>query len=110
MIRWGILSTARIAEKLIGGARVAEDTEVVAVGSRNLARAQAFAGEHGIPRAYGSYEELLAADDVDAIYVPLPNSLHARVVGAGAAGRQARAVREAAGARSAQGGAGLRRR
>src|SRR3954462_12196243 len=77
MIRWGILSTARIAEKLIGGARVAGDTEIVAVGSRNLARAQAFAAEHGIPRAYGSYEELLAADDVDAIYVPLPNSLHA---------------------------------
>src|SRR3954470_15462323 len=77
MIRWGILSTARIAEKLIGGARVAEGTEIVAVGSRDIARAEAFAAEHGIPRAYGSYEELLAADDVDAIYVPLPNSLHA---------------------------------
>src|SRR3954463_8768465 len=77
MIRWGILSTARIAEKLIGGARVAEGTEIVAVGSRDIARAEAFAAEHGIARAYGSYEELLAADDVDAIYVPLPNSLPA---------------------------------
>src|SRR3954467_10240951 len=75
MIRWGILSTARIAEKLIGGARVATDTEITAVGSRDLARAKAFAAEHGIPRAYGSYEELLASD-VDAVYIPLPNSLH----------------------------------
>jgi D-xylose 1-dehydrogenase (NADP+, D-xylono-1,5-lactone-forming) len=75
MIRWGILSTARIAEKLIGGARVAEDVEIAAVGSRDLARAQAFADEHGIERAYGSYEELLASD-IDAVYVPLPNALH----------------------------------
>ena len=39
-------------------------------------RAEAFAAEHGIPQAYGSYEELLAADDVDAVYIPLPNSMH----------------------------------
>src|SRR4051794_16724768 len=76
MIRWGILSTARIAQKVIDGARLAEDAEIVAVGSRDLARAQAFASEHGIPQAFGSYEELLAAPDVDAIYVPLPNSMH----------------------------------
>jgi predicted dehydrogenase len=75
MIRWGILSTARIAEKLIGGARVASEASIVAVGSRDLARAQAFAEEHGIPDVYGSYEELLASD-VDAIYIPLPNSMH----------------------------------
>jgi D-xylose 1-dehydrogenase (NADP+, D-xylono-1,5-lactone-forming) len=75
MIRWGILSTARIAEKLIGGARVAEDVEIAAVGSRDLARAQAFAQEHAIPQAFGSYEELLASD-IDAVYIPLPNSLH----------------------------------
>src|SRR5262245_39393342 len=75
MIRWGILSTARIAEKVIGGARVASDAEIVAVGSRDLARAQAFAAEHGIPDVYGSYEELLASD-VDAVYVSLPNSMH----------------------------------
>src|SRR4051812_19424455 len=76
MIRWGILSTARIAEKLIGGARVASDAEIVAVGSPGLSPAHAFASEHGIPAAYGSYEELLAASDVDAIYVPLPNAMH----------------------------------
>jgi len=76
MTRWGILSTARIAEKVIDGARVAEDASIVAVGSRDLTRAREFADQHGIETAYGSYEELLAADDVDAIYVPLPNSLH----------------------------------
>jgi predicted dehydrogenase len=75
MIRWGILSTARIAEKLIGGARVASDASIVAVGSREIARAQAFAAEHGIPDVYGSYEELLASD-IDAVYIPLPNSMH----------------------------------
>src|SRR4051812_47887913 len=75
MIRWGILSTARIAEKIIDGARVAEGAQIVAVGSRDLARAQAFADEHGIERAYASYEELLASD-VDAVYIPLPNALH----------------------------------
>ena len=76
MTRWGILSTARIAEKLIGGARVSSDASIVAVGSRDLARARAFADEHGIPEAFGSYEELLASPDVDAIYIPLPNSMH----------------------------------
>ena len=76
MTRWGILSTARIAEKLIDGARVSSDASIVAVGSRDLARARAFADEHGIPEAFGSYEELLASPEVDAMYVPLPNSMH----------------------------------
>src|SRR3954454_108660 len=76
MTRWGILSTARIAEKLIDGARASSDASIVAVGSRDLTRARAFAAEHGIEAAYGSYEELLASPDVDAIYVPLPNSMH----------------------------------
>jgi xylose dehydrogenase (NAD/NADP) len=75
MTRWGILSTARIAERLIGGARASSDAEIAAVGSRDLARAQAYATEHGIPDAYGSYEELLASD-VDAVYIPLPNAMH----------------------------------
>lgn len=76
MIRWGILSTARIAERIVVGARGAENAEVTAVGSRDQARAQAYADEHGIPHVYGSYEELLASDEVDAIYIPLPNSMH----------------------------------
>ena len=50
--------------------------EVVAVGSRDRARGEAFAAEHGIGRVHGSYEELLADPDVEAVYIPLPNSLH----------------------------------
>jgi xylose dehydrogenase (NAD/NADP) len=76
MIRWGILSTARIAQRIVDGARLAPNAEIVAVGSRDLARAQAYAGEHGIARAHGSYEALLADPEVDAVYIPLPNSLH----------------------------------
>jgi len=75
-IAWGILSTARIAGRLVEGARAAGDAEVVAVGSRNERSAQAFADAHGIPRAHGSYEALLADPDVEAVYIPLPNSMH----------------------------------
>jgi D-xylose 1-dehydrogenase (NADP+, D-xylono-1,5-lactone-forming) len=75
-LRLGILSTARIAEMLLRGASGAEGVEVVAVGSRDRARAEAFAAEHHIPRAHGSYEALLEDPDVDAIYNPLPNALH----------------------------------
>ena len=76
MIRWGILSTARIADRIVDGARLAENAEIVAVGSRDLSRAQAYAAERGIARAHGSYEDLLADPDVDAVYIPLPNSMH----------------------------------
>ena len=77
MIRWGILSTARIAERILEGARLSENAQIVAVGSRDLARAQAYAEPStGSPRAHGSYEELLADPEVDAIYIPLPNSMH----------------------------------
>ena len=75
-IAWGILSTARIAGRLVEGARQTEDAEVVAVASRNDAAAQRFADATGIPRAHGSYEALLADPDVEAVYVPLPNSMH----------------------------------
>jgi len=75
-VRWGILSTAHINRKLLAGAARSSEVEVVAVGSRDLARARAFADEHGIPAAYGSYEELLADPAVEAIYNPLPNTLH----------------------------------
>jgi len=72
-LRWGILSTANITKKLLGSGH---DQQFVAVGSRDLGRAQAFASEHAVARAHGSYEELLADPEVDAIYNPLPNSLH----------------------------------
>jgi D-xylose 1-dehydrogenase (NADP+, D-xylono-1,5-lactone-forming) len=75
-VRWGILSTARINRKLLAGAREAAGVEVVAVASRDLARGEAFAQEHGIGAVHGSYESLLADPDVEAVYVPLPNSLH----------------------------------
>src|SRR5882757_1363302 len=75
-VRWGILSTAHINEKLLAGAALSEQVDVVAVGSRDLGRAKAFAQRHGIPVAHGSYEELLADPAVEAIYNPLPNALH----------------------------------
>ena len=76
-VRWGVLSTAKIAtEKVIPAIQQAEGCEVVAIASRDARRAATTAGELGIGRAYGSYEELLAAPDVDAVYNPLPNHLH----------------------------------
>ena len=75
-MRWGILSTARINLKLLAGARLADNVDVVAVGSRDRERGEAFAAEHGIGRVHGSYEELLADPEVEAVYIPLPNSLH----------------------------------
>ncbi len=76
-LRWGLLSTARINERLIPAIRATERAELVAVASRDLARAEAYAAEHKIPRAYGSYEALLDDPEVDAVYISLPNSLHA---------------------------------
>jgi predicted dehydrogenase len=75
-IRWGLLGTSRINAKLLAGARLSETADVVAVGSRSIAAGEAFAREHGIERMHGSYEALLADPDVDAVYIPLPNSLH----------------------------------
>jgi predicted dehydrogenase len=76
-VRWGIVSTADIGiKKVIPGIMKSAHSEVVAIGSRDLGRAQAAAAKLGIPRAYGSYEELLADPDIDAIYNPLPNHLH----------------------------------
>jgi len=76
MTAWGILSTARINGKVIAGARASDRADVIAVASRDEARAAAYAREHGIERAYGGYEALLADPDVEAVYVSLPNSLH----------------------------------
>ena len=75
-LRVGLLSTADINRLLLGGARAAEGVEVVAVASRERERAESYAAEHGLGRAHGSYDELLADEEVDAVYVPLPNSLH----------------------------------
>ena len=75
-VRWGILSTAKINERVLKGAGKSDRVEVIAVASRDAARAEAYAREHGIGRAHGSYERLLADHDVEAVYISLPNSLH----------------------------------
>ena len=72
-MRWGVLSTARITEKLL---RSGSRQDFVAVASRSEERARAYAAEHGIARAHGSYEALLEDPEVEAVYVPLPNSMH----------------------------------
>ena len=74
--RFALLSTAAINRAVLGGARDSDLVEIVAVGSRDRARAEEYAREHGIERAHGSYEELLADPEVDAVYVALPNALH----------------------------------
>jgi predicted dehydrogenase len=75
-LKLGIISTARINDMILRGARETDRVEVAAVASRDLGRAEAYARSHGIPRAFGSYEDLLADPAVDAVYVSLPNSLH----------------------------------
>src|SRR5690606_28500349 len=76
-VRWGILSTAKIGtQKVIPAMQRGQYSEIVALSSRDLAKAQAEAASLGIPKAYGSYEELLADPEIDAIYNPMPNHLH----------------------------------
>src|SRR5579875_1188205 len=76
-LRWGVLSTAAIGtKKVIPGMQRGQFTTVAAIASRDLSRARAAADRLGIPKAYASYEELLADPDIDAIYNPLPNQLH----------------------------------
>jgi predicted dehydrogenase len=75
-VNWGFLSTARINRLVLAGARESDRVDVVAVASRDRERAEAYARENGIERAYASYEALLADPDVEAVYISLPNSLH----------------------------------
>jgi predicted dehydrogenase len=76
-IRWGVLSTANIGvAKVLPAMQRGTLCEVTAIASRDLAKAQATAKQLGIPKAYGSYQELLADPEIDAIYNPLPNHLH----------------------------------
>lgn len=79
-VKWGILSTAKIARvQVIPAMMKSPDIEIVAIASRDLKKAQSVAYELGIPRAYGSYDELLADPDIEAVYNPLPNDLHVPV-------------------------------
>jgi xylose dehydrogenase (NAD/NADP) len=76
-IRWGVLSTANIGRAaVIPAIQASRNGELVAVASRDLEKGEAFASRNSIPRAYGSYEALLESSDIDAVYIPLPNTLH----------------------------------
>src|SRR6478752_4020646 len=76
-LRWGILGTSQFAQrKMLPALQQARHVLVSAVASRDLVRAQAVATQFGISNAYGSYEELVEASDIDVIYNPLPNHLH----------------------------------
>ncbi len=76
-VRWGLLSTANINRRLIPAIRMSEWGELTAVASRTQARADAYAASWEIPLAFGSYEAMLQSDAIDAVYVSLPNHLHA---------------------------------
>jgi predicted dehydrogenase len=75
-VRWGIISTAHINRLVIPPAHASDKVELIGVASREQARAEAYAREWGIERAYGSYEALLQDDDIEAVYISLPNTMH----------------------------------
>jgi predicted dehydrogenase len=77
VVRWGILSTARIGRAIIQGIGDSTDNCVQAVASREWTRASEWAKELGIPRAFGSYDDMLHSGEISAVYNPLPNSMHA---------------------------------
>jgi D-xylose 1-dehydrogenase (NADP+, D-xylono-1,5-lactone-forming) len=75
-VKWGIVSTADINRKVIPGAQASPQVDLVGVASRTQERADAYAAEWRIPRAYGSYDALLADPEIEAVYISLPNTLH----------------------------------
>ena len=76
-VSWGVLGVAKIArEHVIPAMQSGSLTRVAAIASRSLDRARKAANELGIPKAYGSYEEMLADPEIEAVYNPLPNHLH----------------------------------
>ena len=75
-IKWGILSTGWIAHKFSTALQLVENSEIYAVGSRNMESAQKFASEFNITKAYGSYEELVQDAEIDVIYIATPHNLH----------------------------------
>jgi len=75
-LRWGILGTAKINRRIIPAMRLARRCELVAVASRDRARAETYATEWSIPRAVAGYQTLLDSPDIDAVYIPLPNTEH----------------------------------
>jgi len=75
-VKWGIVSTANINRLFLAGARESPEVEILAVASRDQPRADAYARDNGIERAYGGYDALLNDPDVEAVYISLPNSMH----------------------------------
>jgi predicted dehydrogenase len=82
-IRWGVVGPGRIAEKVVEDFAVVEGARAVAVASRSQARADDFADRHGIDRAYGSYAEIMADQEVDVLYVATPHPQHSAIALAG---------------------------
>ena len=76
IVRWGVMGTANIADIVLPALVAAPGCEVLACASRSDDKAKAWAAERSIPRAYGSYQALLEDRDVDAVYIPLPTTLH----------------------------------
>lgn len=76
-IRWGVMGTARIATKVAAAIRAAENAEFAAIASRTAEKAASWAAEHSAAKSYGSYAELLDDSEIDAVYIPLPPSMHA---------------------------------
>ena len=76
-VRWGVLGTADIARgQTIPGMQLAEHCELYAIAGRKLEKAKLYQEEFGFQKAYGSYDELLADPEVEAVYIPLPNDIH----------------------------------
>ena len=75
-VRWAVVGSGGIARRTVGDLRLCADAQVVAVCSRELSRAQAFATEHGLPQAFGDFGALCASDAVDALYIGTPHSTH----------------------------------
>ncbi len=75
-VKWGIISTADINRKVIPGAHASDEIDLVAVASRDRQRADEYAKHWEIPRAFGTYEELLADPEIEAVYISLPNTMH----------------------------------
>src|SRR3989337_4173905 len=76
-VAWSLLSTARINERIIPVIRASPRSDLLAVASRSQDTSERYARERRIPRAYGAYEDMLADTDIDAVYIALPNHLHA---------------------------------
>ena len=76
-IKWGVMGTAYIFERDVArGMSLAENCEMTAVAGRNMEKAEVFREKYGFERAYGSYGELLEDPEIEAVYIPLPNTLH----------------------------------